>query len=467
MPPLYSGPVAHVSLLQTLAGLAVLWQTEPGTNVRTAIGAACAFSVLAMPLARLAAGLSRDHPSVYWWAGRVWAVAIPGLFAKTIPAAFDGSGPAMAERVITPFVLAAMLGLGFGIGAQGALFGVPKDMATNVQMLMVVMSAIKLQAAYTPAYLLVHVMALGGIALGYMCIVKYVDLREAEREAAEAVVLGAVAVNQPYVVTDGQLVILAVNQRFSEVMGYDADEVYGKPMSIILGASFNVARMQPALSKEQSDCVWTVNSKNKASFSVRITLGTTRCPINGTPFTWFKLASMALEQRNAQLTAEKERLQWDLAASQGQECDEADPREALGARLAEGTHRTLGVMQDQAETDEAVSCAHSFDHLTSSIGSPTLPGHALVASWPLYSEASLGEASTASLKSSVMDTVSQAAKKSPTRAPPPPKIRLPRPKTVRSEPSVGAKPKADNVKKASKRAMPTVERVGPDPREDC
>jgi hypothetical protein len=59
-----------------------------------------------------------------------------------------------------------------------------------------------------------------------------------------------------------------------------------------------------------------------------------------------------------------------------------------------------------------------------------------------------------------MDTVSEAAKKSPTRAPPPPKhmSRLPRPKKVCSEPSAGAKPKAGNPTKP-KRAIPGIERI--------
>lgn len=197
MPPTECGPAARAAFFQAVAGLAVIAQTESGSAQRVVIGAACVLSILAMPLARFAASLSRDHPSVHWWAGRVWAVAIPGIFAKTIPAAFDGTGPAMAERVTTPFVWAAMLGLTFGIGAQGALLGVSKDTAANSQMLMVIMAAIKLQAAYTPAYLLVQVLALGGTALGYVCVAKYADVHEAMHEAAEAVVVGAAARASP------------------------------------------------------------------------------------------------------------------------------------------------------------------------------------------------------------------------------------------------------------------------------
>ena len=193
--------------------------------------------------------------------------------------------------------------------------------------------------------------------------------------------------------------------------------------------------------------------KDQTTMPVRITLGAQRCPINATKFYCAKLASMYLEQRNMQLEGEKERLQWDLV-SQCHEC-EGDPREALGARVAEGApHRTLGAMQDQATTDAAVSCANSFDHIASN-ASPTL--------------APRPESSIVSLESSDMDTVSQAAKKSPTRAPPPPKkeSRLPRPTKVSSEPSSTPKPKAGNPTKKPRRAAPVVERIGPDPREDC
>ena len=190
---------------------------------------------------------------------------------------------------------------------------------------------------------------------------------------------------------------------------------------------------------------------------------------------------MRLEQRNAQLVSEKERLEWEVASHHD---GEEDPRELLGATVPnrlechecapdgcnvdgcplfdKAPHRTLGAMQDQATTDAAVSVANSFDHVASN-ASPTLPGHALVAPAPPQST----DGSLVSLESSVMDTVSQAAKKSPTRAPPPPKqaSRLPRPKTTRSEPSSSTnKPKAGNPTKP-KRALPAIE--PPAPREDC
>ena len=462
---------ARTAIFQTAAGLAVVSQLEPGTGVRAAIGAACAFGVLALPFARFAAGLSRDHPSVYWWAGRVWTVAMPGIFAKTIPAALDGTGPAMAERVTTPFMLAALLGLSFGGGAQGALLGVTKDAASNALMLMGVMAAIKLQAAYTHAYLMLHVVALGGVALGYVCVSKYADVHEATHEAADAIVMGAAA-REPFVVTDAAMNICAVNQRLLDVLGYEEHELLCKPVMMLLdeASSFGgdhawIRRtlFEAASRKENPNGnVWSMLTKNGRAHPVRVTLGEARCPINDAKFFTAMFTSMNLEQRNAQLQCEKEKLQWEVASHH--DGDWADPREALGASvLLGGNHRTLGAMQDQATTDDAVSCAHSFDHLTSSAGSPIRPNHALVASAPQCSEDSLTTSSIVSYKSSVMDTVSQAARKSPTRAPPPPKTRLLRPKAACSEPSSGAKAKARNSKNVPKRSIPTVE--PPAPRE--
>ena len=463
--PIECGPAARAALFQAVVGLVVIAQTEPASTHRPIIAAACALSILTLPFARFAALLSRDHPSVYWWAGRVWAVAIPGIFAKTIPGAYDGSGPALAERMTTPFAFAALMSLAFAIGAQGALLGVTKDAAMHAQMLMVVMAAIKLQVVYTHAYLMLQGSVLGGVALGYLCVAKYADLREPEREAAEAVVHGAIAVREPYVVTDNKLTILAINPRFTSVLGYDIDEVYGKSVSTILDSSIDLSWVQAVLAMEQTEHVWSVVTKDGPTLPVRITFGKTRCPTNGTTFYWAKFASMWLENRNAQLHAEKERMAWEMASHHD---GEEDPREFLGASVHGGNalHRTLGVMQDQATTDEAVSCANSFDHVHSGVDSPTLPGHTLVAPVPPRTASPAKTTSSiVSCKSSVMDTVSEAAAKDITRAPPPPKTRLSRPKMVCSEPSASARPKAG--KNMPRRTVPAVERLVPDPREDC
>ena len=475
------GPVARAAVVQAVAGLTMLTKTETGSVARTAIAAACVLSILTLPFGRLAAHLSRNHPSVYWWSGRVWAVAIPTIFANTIPGAFDGTGPALAERVTTPFMLAAGVGLSFSIGAQGALLAVPKDTAINAEMLMIAMSVIKLQAAYTHAYMLLQVVALGSVALGYACVTKYADVHEAVHEAAEEVVIGAAA-REPFVVTDAQLHILAVNRRLPDVLGYAAHELVGRPVTELVtvgeGLGNDHACVRRTLFEAASRRVcpngraWTVRTKDNRALPVRITLGEARCPIDGTKFFTAMFSCMRLEQRNAQLNAEKERLQWEMASHHE---GEDDPRELLGATVPEDLpdcadcaaaghtchHRTLGAMQDQDQTDEAVSCANSFDHVDSS-ASPTVPGHALIAPRPA---SSISTGSGVSLKSSVMDTVSQAAKKSPARAPPPPKSspRLQRPTKVRSEPSAAKPTAGPNKNTTPKRvASPAIEH---DPRE--
>ena len=409
----------------------------------------------------MALHLSSSPPrATFWWLGRVWAAAVPCLFVITVADAFDGTGVAFAEHVRVPFNLAALVGVAFAIGAQGALLAVPRDLTHNMAAVMLGVTAIKLQTTYTHAYLVLHVAALSALALGYVYVARYADVHEAIREVAEDLVRTATAVGQPYVVTDEHLHVLAVNARFTEVLGYETGEVLGQFVAALLD-NVDVERVSPkwmvqVLKKEgDKEHVWSVLTKDGKALPVRITFGETRCPTHARPFYWAKFASMALEQRNAQLCAEKERLQWEVAShSEG----EADPRELLGATGVEGSHRTLGAMQDQQKTDDAVSCANSFDHVDSS-ASPTVPGQTLIAPAPPRSTSSI-----VSLESSVMDTVSQAAKKSPTRAPPPPKSsRLQRPTKVRSEPSA-AKPTAGPDKNTTPKrvALPTIEH---DPRE--
>lgn len=479
------GPLARTAVLQLLAGLLILRQTESGSHNRAAVISMCSLGLLTLPLARLAARLSRDHPSVYWWSGRVWAALLPATFSETVARAFDGTGALFAERVCSPFGLAAVIGICFAIGAQGALFSVPRDLAINMVVIMLAMSATKLRIAYTYAYLMLHVTALGALALGYVCVTKYADLHEAMRDAAEAVVVGAAA-RESFAVTDFTLHTLAVNQRLLDVLGYDEQELVGQPVTKLVTEGADLANdhawvrrtLFEAASRNENPNghVWSLHAKNGTEHPVRITLGEARCPTSGIKMFTAMFSCMRLEQRNAQLQCEKERLQWEVASHHD---GEEDPRERLGAtvaipvnlechecaldecRLHTTPHRTLGAMQDQATTDEAVSCANSFDHVNSN-ASPTLPRRPLVAPEPPKSATSSGT-SIVTLKSSVMDTVSRAAKKSPTRAPPPPKsTHLSRPKKTSSEPSPVTKPKAGNAKRARAQPLPPVEA---DPRE--
>ena len=505
------GHVARVAAFQIAASAVAIGHTEPGSLGRLAIMLAAVLAVVTLPLGKLAARLSRDHPNVYYWSGRVWTAAVPVIIAMTMGDAYDGTGLAFAESVCAPpYALAALVGVSFALGAQGALLNVPRDAVGNIAAMLLAISVIKLNAVYSRAYLALHVFGLGSVFLGYAVVVKYADLHEAVREAAEAVVSGAAA-REPFVVTDVRLHILAVNKRLLDVLGYEADELVGRPVMELVteaneeGLANDHAWVRRTLFEAASrgECpnghVWSVRAKNGGWQSVRITLGDTRCPVNGTKMFTAMFSCMRLEQRNAQLRAEKERLEWDLASSYN-DGDWEDPRELLGATALQGTHRTLGAMQDQDKTDEAVSCAHSFDHVNSSASppapprrafgggavsaagatpptsdataatssaSPTVPGHTLIAS--ARPKTPSPGTSCVSLQSSVMDTISEAAKKSPTRAPPPTKkeSRLPRRTKVCSEPSSSStKPKAGNKKNAPpKRAVPAVERVESDSRE--
>jgi PAS domain S-box-containing protein len=463
------GPIVRIAAIQVALGFALVPQTEPGTGARAAIiTIVLVAGVFILPVAQLAARVSHDHPGVHWWAGRVWAMAVPAVFAKTMTGAYDGSGPALAERVTTPFLLGLVIGLSFCLGAQGALLGVAKDVAVNVAGILISMTVVKLQVAFTPAYLLLNATVVVGLALGYICVAKYADLHEALHEAAQAVVVGAAA-REPFVVTDHVLNIRAVNQRLLDVLGYEEHELVGQPVMRLLDEASSwggdhawIRRtLYEAAARKQcpnNEHVWSMLTKTGQTHPVRITLGETRCPVSAMRMFTAQFTSMSLEHRNAQLVGEKEKLQWEVASHH--DGDWEDPREALGASCHDGDkHRTLGAMQDQQTTDDAVSCAQSFDHVASSVESPTLPGHTLIAPAPPRTASPL-TTSVASLESSVMDTVSQAAAKDFTRAPPPPKSRPPRPKKVCSEPSA-PKPKAGNPSKP-KRPLPGIET---DPRE--
>ena len=63
---------------------------------------------------------------------------------------------------------------------------------------------------------------------------------------------------------------------------------------------------------------------------MRITLGEARCPIHDTKMFTAQFTCMRLEQRNAQLIGEKERLEWEVASHHD---GEEDPRELLGATV--------------------------------------------------------------------------------------------------------------------------------------
>lgn len=467
------GPLARAAMVQLLAGAALFAHTDPNSMNRAAVCLGATIGVVTLPLARLATYYLRGNPRVHYLAGRAWAASVPLFFAMTVADAYDGTGVVFAEAVATPFMLSVVFGLSFAIGAQGALLAVPTDLLFHMTVTTLAMAAMKLHVAYTPAYLALHCAFFAGVAIGYSCVFKYADLREAEREAAETIVNTAVLTKQPYVVTDEQLTILAVNQRFVDILGYEIDDVYGQNVSMLVDQDVDYFWVTAALSKGEREHVWSVITKAGPMLPVRITFGETRCPLNGTKFYFAKFASMALETRAMQLAAEKERLQWDLVSSHCYECGaDPAPRQTLAVRVNEGTHHTLGAMKDPVLVAKAVSNAHSYDHVdsrdASPLGSPPLQGTPP----PPPSALNIGSdsASIISLQSSIdMETCSQAAAKDVTRAPAPIKDkRLQRPKKVCSEPSSTPKTGCKNKQcMPPERTLPPVERVVPVPFEDC
>ena len=264
------GRAVRLGVFQVVASVVLFAVAEPGSMSRVAIVFGGCVSLTTLPLARLAASHSRNHPRVYWWAGRVWAAAVPLFFVLTVADAYDGTGAAFAERATTPFVMAAVVGLSFAVGAQGALLGVPADALGNMAAIMLGMAALKLRVAYTPAYLVLHVAFFFPIAIGYACVSKYADVHEAMRDAAKDVVVSAAA-REPFVVTDAVMNIRAVNQRLLDVLGYEEEELVGKPVMELLDeasswggdhAWIRRTLFESAARKENPNGhVWSVRSK--------------------------------------------------------------------------------------------------------------------------------------------------------------------------------------------------------------
>ena len=367
------GPIARAGVFQLLAGLLLLPQTEPGSGSRTAVFMGVLTGVLTLPLGRLIAHVSRDRPRTYWWSGRVWAALLPAFFAKTLTGAFDGSGLKFAERVTTPFVMAAVIGVGFCIGAQGALLAVPKEVGINVAATMVGMACIKLQVAYTHAYLLLHVVSFGALWLGYTCVAKYADLQEALREAAEAVVIGAAA-REGFVVTDVGLHILAVNRRLLDVLGYEEHELVGQPVTELVTEGADLANdhawvrrtLFEAAARKQcpNGHVWAVLAKNGLSHPVRITLGEARCPINGIKMFTAQFTCMRLEQRNLQLQSEKERLQWEVASHHDNEEDLSDQGDMIDEFIDDHDDNTTTINAGSTPTKAGSSSVTAVERTT-------------------------------------------------------------------------------------------------------
>ena len=400
------------------------------------------FLALATAARRLVSRTSRNE-RVYHFVGKSWVVTVSALFWLSVGSAYDGSGPQLAESLATQLGLLAVSCAGALLGAQGALFNLSTETRLQVAVTVFASTLLKLHQCQSPAYRLVQLCVVLPFALGFAWTPRSAA-RAATSQAANVVMRAADAVCEPFLVTGTDMHILAVNSHFTELLGYAVDEVLGQPMTMLIADAPDIHDHDQWLAHFTKGCGSTPQSKRGHVRSVltkkgewlpmRIVMGKTRCALNGTRFFTAELCSLALEHRNAQLVAEKERLEWEVASHHG---DANDPRKALGDShpIEAGSplhkqpaHRTLGALQDQGITDDAVSRARSYDHEDSfnplNTTRPTTTRSR--DDWPIARcvldapPSSAGFTDT-SLQSSEMDTVSVAAAKDVTRAPRPPK----------------------------------------------
>ena len=452
------------------------------------------FLALVTAAQRLVSRTSRNE-RVYHFIGKSWVMTVSVFCWLSIGSAYDSAGPQLAESLATPMGLLAVSCAGALLGAQGAQLNLSTETRLQVAVIVFVSTLLKLHQCQSPAYRLVQLCVVLPFALGFAWTPRSAA-RAATSQAANVVIRAADAVREPFLVTGTDMHILAVNVHFTELLGYEVGEVLGQPMTMLIADAPDVQDHDRWLAHFSKGCGSTPQSKRGHVRSVltrksewlpmRIFLGETRCALNGTRFFTAELCSLALEYRNAQLVAEKERLEWEVGWRHG---DANDPRKALGEWHPIGAgaplhkqpaYRTLGALQDQGVTDDAVSRARSCDDHENSFNpfnttrpTPTRsPDDLPIARRALDAPpSSAGCTETSSLQSSEMDTVSVAAAKDVTRA-----RRLPkagrfsrRPPSARSEPAPEqtrashAPPRGANGASCEHlRVLPQVER---DPRE--
>lgn len=459
------------------------------------IGIACLTGTAFLPTVQYFSHASRGESHVYRLAGHAWVWAVTCMNAMTLFAANGGSGVQFAEYVTNLTDYVAWSTLCFAIGGNGALLDVSRESAFNALAMTLIATSFKLQQEGVPACMaLLHVLVPSWVVIGYVSALHYTKSHKAIRKDAESIVSIMTALSDPYVVIDPHMQILAMNKCVTKLLGYVPNDVVGQHWTKLLAdidhsnctpvdhSSCTPALNLQGITEATHGHTWSTISKEGVRIPCRITTGVVRCPSSAILFHWIKFSHialdyrfMALEARNEQLVAEKERLQWEVTS---QNPCVMYSHEALkttvtripinvedehGANPLFTEHRTLGKMKDSVEVQRSVSNANSYDHVNSRDATPiVLDNPRIVPIAPPQSPTLSRQASVISLKSyesSDMDTMSQAAKKSPTRAPPPPKeIRLLRPVRVRSEPTSKPDPNAENKNSKNRvNALPVVE----------
>ena len=438
-------------------------------NINRVRFAVLVFAAL-MPFGCIALHFARDQGKAFRMAGFVWTTAVSMIFTLSVGSAFDGSGEKVAEELCTsPITMLAVCGVPAAIGMVGALIEVSAESRSHVAVVVACTTAIKLWTVGTPAYIVMQACIVASFAVGYWATFRGVYEVSVSR-AADRVMSAAGHVREPFIVADETMRILTINAGFTELLGYVADEVVGRPITKLVAdgldasdsprvVNFIEAHVQGKAGEGRTlGCTVAALTKAGERLAVRLVVSETRCAKSGIRLLTATLrhSSIVLKNRYVQLLAEKERLEWEVRSSASPRSCEDDLRS--GREFANQRHRTLGAMQDQEVTDAAVSAAHSIDHLDSSWSTGSIPASTSVqpnASPPrtpspshLRSTGSVGGSpsghreasfrSVTSLASSVMDTISEAAAKDPTRAPPPPKSQdfgARKPMSVHSEPS--------------------------------
>ena len=266
-----------------------------------------------LALATAARRLVSRNERVYHFVGKSWVVTVSALFWLSVGSAYDSSGLQLAESLATPLGLLAVSCAGALLGAQGALFNLSTETRLQVAVTVFASTLLKLHQCQSPAYRLVQLCVVLPFALGFAWTPRSAA-RAATSQAANVVMRAADAVCEPFLVTGTDMHILAVNSHFTELLGYAVDEVLGQPMTMLIADAPDIHDPDQWLAHFTKGCgstpqgqVRSVLTKKGEWLPMRIVMGETRCALNGTRFFTAELCSLALEHRNAQLVAEKER----------------------------------------------------------------------------------------------------------------------------------------------------------------
>lgn len=184
-----------------------------------------------MPFGCVALHLVRDQGKALRMAGFVWTTAVSMILTLSVGSAYDGSGEKVAEEWCTsPITMLAVCGAPAAVGMVGALIEVSAESRSHVAVVVVCTTAIKLWTVGTPAYIVMQACMVASFAVGYWATFRGVYEVSVSR-AADRVMSAAGHVREPFIVADETMRILTINAGFTELLGYVAEEVVGRPIT--------------------------------------------------------------------------------------------------------------------------------------------------------------------------------------------------------------------------------------------